>query len=158
MRMRERVHDVDARRRPSYAPFTFKRVGAMDDALLACSVGDIAWLKRCLSSDFNPSTANKEVFTGRMRRKYKLATERSQGLNCLHLASKNGHLDCLRHLLNNCSIGVDETAASSDCTALHLSISTKSSLRSLQCMKLLLERGADQNKCVNVVRLRCRNQ
>lgn len=73
MRMRERVHD----RRPSYAPFTFKRVGAMDDALLACSVGDIAWLKRCLSSDFNPSTANKEVFTGRMRRKYKLATERS---------------------------------------------------------------------------------
>lgn len=69
-----------------------------------------------------------------------------QGLNSLHLAAKNGHLECLRHLLNNCSISVDEAVPSSGQTALHFSISTKNGVSSLQCMKLLLERGADQNK------------
>ena len=71
-----------------------------------------------------------------------------QGLNCLHVAAKNGNLECLRHLLNNCSIGVDDPAIPSGCTALHFSLASTSGLRSLQCMKLLLERGADQNKCV----------
>lgn len=33
----------------------------MNDALLACSVGDIAWLKRCLSSDCDLFTTNKDV-------------------------------------------------------------------------------------------------
>ena len=70
----------------------------------------------------------------------------TQGLNCIHLAAKSGHLECLRYLLNNCSMSVDEPVASSGLTSLHYSISTKNSVRSLQCMKLLLERGADQNK------------
>lgn len=71
-------------------------------------------------------------------------------MNCLHLAAKNGHLDCLRYLLNNCGIDVNEVAAPSGYTALHFSVSTKTSGRgSYQCLKLLLERGTDQNKSVS---------
>ena len=33
----------------------------MNTALLACTVGDAAWLKRCMSSRFDPSTTDKEV-------------------------------------------------------------------------------------------------
>lgn len=128
---------------------------AMNDALLACSVGDIAWLKRCLLSDSDLSTTNKEASILDVRNYVywsALTTRSLQGLNCIHLAAKNGHLDCLRYLLNNCSIAVDETVASSGCTALHFSISTKSGgVKSLQCMKLLLERGADHNKYVYIV-------
>ena len=70
-----------------------------------------------------------------------------QGLNCLQLAAKNGYIDCLRHLLDNYSIEVDEAEVSTGCTALHLSVSAKCNLqRHFQCMKLLLERGADINK------------
>ena len=123
----------------------------MNDALLACSVGDIAWLKRCLSSDCDLFTTNKDV-SYKILVTVTLATIlRLQGLNCLHLAAKNSHLDCLIYLLNNFSITVDEAVPSSGCTALHFSISTKSGgVKSLQCMKLLLERGADHNKYVNV--------
>ena len=82
---------------------------------------------------------------------------RLQGLNCLHLAARNGHIDCLRYLLDNYNIGVDETVASSGCTALHLTISTKSSGKiRLRCMKLLLERGADLDKsaeCLQMIQL-----
>ena len=34
----------------------------MNSALLACSVGDIALLKRCLLSHTSPSATNKEVY------------------------------------------------------------------------------------------------
>lgn len=123
----------------------------MNDALLACSVGDIAWLKRCLSSDCDLFTTNKDVSHSLLvaAALVTMLILRLQGLNCLHLAAKNSHLDCLIYLLNNFSITVDEAVPSSGCTALHFSISTKSgSVKSLQCMKLLLERGADHNKYV----------
>ena len=72
-----------------------------------------------------------------------------KGLNCLHLAAKNGHLDCLRHLLPSSRVDVSRAVLSSGRTALHLAVSSKSgSQRAAQCVKLLLERGADPNKSV----------
>lgn len=45
---------------PSYTPF--HGTAAMDNILLACTVGDIAWLKRCLSADPDHATSrNQEV-------------------------------------------------------------------------------------------------
>jgi hypothetical protein len=101
----------------------------MNTALLACTVGDAAWLKRCMSSRFDPSTTDKE------------------GLTCLHLAAKNGHIDCLRYLLDSCRCDVDEAETTSGRTALHFSVSNRRSPQtSLQVAKLLLERGADPNR------------
>lgn len=121
----------------------------MNNLLLACSVGDIALLKRCLLSRTSPSATNKEVGISKYIDMTRLEIFELQGLSCLHLAAKNGHVDCLGYLLSNCSMDVNKTAAPSGYTALHFSVSTKTSGRtSLQCMKLLLERGTDQNMLV----------
>ena len=70
-----------------------------------------------------------------------------QGLTCLHLAAKNGHVDCLRYLLDSCRCDVDEAETTSGRTALHFSVSHRRSPQtSLQVAKLLLERRADPNR------------
>ena len=73
-----------------------------------------------------------------------------QGVNGLHLAAKNGRLDCMRYLLDNCDISVNESTAPTGNTPLHYSITKRNGRWNLQCMKLLLERGADKNKYVAI--------
>ena len=120
----------------------------MNNALLACTVGDTAWLKRCLSSRFDPSTTDKEVKPQLLALSPGPSDCLSlQGLTCLHLAAKNGHFDCLRLLLDSCRLDADEPDATSGRTALHFSACNKCRLQTgLQITKLLLERGANPNR------------
>ena len=70
-----------------------------------------------------------------------------QGLNGLHVAAKSGRVECMQYLLDNYSIGVNDQATSSGSTALHYCLSPSNGANKiLQCMKVLLERGADKNK------------
>ena len=70
-----------------------------------------------------------------------------QGLNGLHLAAKSGRVECMQYLLDNCSIRVNDQTTSSGSTALHYCLTPSNGAnQSLQCMQLLLERGADKNR------------
>ena len=66
-----------------------------------------------------------------------------QGLNALHLAAKYGQLDCIKYLLDNCSIDVNCVSFSTGSSALHYSIAHTNPTRSLQCTKLLLSRDGN---------------
>lgn len=66
-----------------------------------------------------------------------------QGLNGLHLSAKNGHLDCLKYLLNHSGLDIDTLSEQSKASPLHYSVQVKSGTKMYQCMKLLLDRGAD---------------
>ena len=66
-----------------------------------------------------------------------------QGLNALHLGAKYGQLDSIKYLLDNCSIDVNCVASSTGNSALHYSIAHTNPTRSLQCTKLLLNRGGN---------------
>ena len=48
--------------------------------------------------------------------------------------------------MDNCAVDINAISTGTGNTALHYSISKKAGMKSLQCMKLLLERGADQNR------------
>ncbi len=71
-----------------------------------------------------------------------------QGLTGLHLAAKHGKLDCMRYLLDHCDISVDLLVPHTGNTPLHCSILGKTGGRTVQCMKLLLDRGASRNQYV----------
>ena len=67
----------------------------------------------------------------------------SQGLNGLHLSAKNGHFDCLKYLVNNSDLDIDTLSEQSKASPLHYSVQVKNGTKMYQCMKLLLDKGAD---------------
>ena len=133
-----------------------------NDVLLACTIGDISWLKRGLSGGLKPTTTNEEVSGGgweggsaqsldpRCDTIAVLARtcKSTQGLNGLHLAAKCGQMDCIKYLLDHCGVDVNCAAVSTGSTALHYSIAHANVTRSLQCVKLLLSRGGSHKWCV----------
>lgn len=46
-----------------------------EDLIVACAIGDLAWLKRCLKDGFRTAETN------------------SEGVNALHSAAKHGRLE-----------------------------------------------------------------
>lgn len=66
-----------------------------------------------------------------------------QGLNGLHLAAKNGHSDCLEHLLDSCSLDINANATLDGISPLHCCMLAKSEGKKYHCLKLLLDKGAD---------------
>ena len=126
--------------------------GGHNDVLLACTIGDISWLKRGLSSGLKPTTTNEEV-SGRegllgLGARCDTHYTALQGLNGLHLAAKCGQMDCIKYLLDHCGADVNCAAVSTESTALHYSIAHANVTRSLQCVKLLLSRGGSHKWCV----------
>ena len=71
-----------------------------------------------------------------------------QGSNGLHLAVKNGKLDCSKYLLDNCGINVNDIVLSTGDTAIHCLLSVNNGVKNLKSLMLLLDRGADHNRLV----------
>ena len=73
-----------------------------------------------------------------------------QGSNGFHLAVKNGKLDCIKYLLDNCDINVNDTVLSTGDTAVHCLLSENNEVKNLKSLKLLLDQGADHNRLVKL--------
>lgn len=93
-----------------------------NDQFIAASIGDVEWLKQCI-------------------KKGSIKVDKN-GLTALHLAAMNVHLDCIKLLIEKCDFNVNLTAPN-DCTPLQLAINKKLGKRSLDCVKYLLEKGAN---------------
>lgn len=57
----------------------------------------------------------------------------------------HGRFDCVKYLLDHCGIDVNEPSSDARSTALHYCVSESSGNSSIQCLKVLLERGANQS-------------
>ena len=100
-----------------------------DDSLMASSSGDVTWLEQTLRSNFKKA----------------LSQTRKQGFSTIHLAAMNGHLECLKILIEKQSVPVD-LESETGWRAIHLAINTKNKTRSLKCLMYLLGQGADTSK------------
>lgn len=72
-----------------------------------------------------------------------------QGLPCLHLTAKSGHLDCMRYLLDNFEVDVNHVTELNGNSALHYCITAQFNSKRYLCLKLLVERGANHFMYVN---------
>uniref|UniRef100_H2YP52 Uncharacterized protein n=1 Tax=Ciona savignyi TaxID=51511 RepID=H2YP52_CIOSA len=99
------------------------------DKFLAASIGDVEWLGQSLMDGQDPCGFDKN------------------GLTPLHLAALHGRLDCIRLLIEKYDVDVNVTSATG-WHPIHLSINKESGTNALQCLKYLLECGADVN-CMN---------
>lgn len=71
----------------------------------------------------------------------------SQGLNPIHVAAKYRKLEVLEYLLEHCHIDVDSVAMGSGDTPLHCVLSQADASHAAQCVRLLLKKRADCNRC-----------
>lgn len=72
----------------------------------------------------------------------------TQGQNALHLAAMHGRFDCVKYMLDHCGIDVNEQSSEARSTALHYCVSESSGASCIQCLKILLERGAKHSMYV----------
>lgn len=100
-----------------------------DDSLMASSSGDVTWLEQTLRSNFKKA----------------LSQTKKQGFSTIHLAAMNGHLECLKILIEKQRVPVD-LESGTGWRAVHLAINTKNKTRSLKCLMYLLQQGADPSK------------
>lgn len=104
------------------------------DVFIACSVGDLYWLKKSLPG--------REKLIGKI--------VNQEGLTPLHIAARHKRIEVLEYLLEHCH-RVDTNIACYDTgeTPLH-SVLYNSDLKSqnvvLKCLKLLIQRGANCKK------------
>jgi len=94
------------------------------DEFMAACVGDIKWLHYSLRDGHSPNLFDKD------------------GLAPIHLAALHGKLDCLRLLVENYNVDANLISETGH-HPLMLAINKKNGKAALQCMKYLLERGAD---------------
>ncbi|RDD38316.1 Ankyrin repeat domain-containing protein 53 [Trichoplax sp. H2] len=97
------------------------------DTLMACTVGDMAWLHQSIRQRRPVHQTDKE------------------GLSAIHLAALHGRLDCLMLLVEKQKIDPN-TSNVAGWTPLHLAINNDNSNRSLECVQYLLRAGADPSK------------
>lgn len=94
------------------------------DEFMAAAVGDIKWLHYSLRDGHDPSTFDKH------------------GLAPLHVAAMYGRLECLKVLIQ--TYNVDVNLQSEDgFTALHMAINKNNEMVAYDCIKYLIEQGAE---------------
>ena len=99
------------------------------DEFMAACVGDTKWLHYSLRDGHSPNLFDKD------------------GLAPIHLAALHGKLDCLKLLVENYDVDVNVVSKTGHCP-LMLAINKKNGPAALQCMKYLLDQGADL-ECAN---------
>lgn len=67
-----------------------------------------------------------------------------QGLTALHVAAQHGQLNCLKLLLESCTVDVNASCAHGR-TPLHMALSPESKPNSHCCLTYLLDHGAEPN-------------
>ncbi|KAM3936968.1 ankyrin repeat domain-containing protein 53 [Leptodactylus fuscus] len=101
-------------------------MNVLRDQLMAASIGNVDWLQLSMKMADSPAKADRYGFT------------------VLHMAAIHGRLQCLKLLLED--YGMDVNVASVyGWRALHLVMNQKSGGRAVQCLRYLLQQGADVN-------------
>ncbi|ESO93076.1 hypothetical protein LOTGIDRAFT_232824 [Lottia gigantea] len=95
-----------------------------DDEFMAAAIGDVEWLKQSLKDSGSISNFDKN------------------GLTAFHLAAIHGRLDCLKLCVEKFKFDINQ-ASSTGWRPVHLVISNQTGKRALQCLKYLLEKGAN---------------
>ncbi|XP_072177601.1 uncharacterized protein [Diadema setosum] len=94
------------------------------DEFMAAAIGDTAWLRQSLKGGKNPALFDKN------------------GLSAIHLAALHGRIECLRLLVEKYHVNVN-LASSTGWRPLHLCINSRTGKRALECLRYLLDMGAD---------------
>ncbi|XP_029645172.1 delta-latroinsectotoxin-Lt1a-like [Octopus sinensis] len=95
---------------------------SLDDQFIAAAQGDVEWLKECLDRSIIQYDCD--------------------GFTPVHIAAFNGQLKCLKYLIEEYGCNVDVLSIS-DWTPLLAAVNDSNTQKSLDCLKYLLERGAD---------------
>ncbi|XP_054766573.2 ankyrin repeat domain-containing protein 53-like [Lytechinus pictus] len=101
-----------------------RKVALGGDEFMAAAIGDTAWLRQTLKEGKNPENFDKN------------------GLSAIHLAALHGRIECLKLLVEKYHVSVN-LASSTGWRPIHLCINSRTGKRSLECMKYLLDMGAD---------------
>ncbi|XP_075704758.1 ankyrin repeat domain-containing protein 53 isoform X2 [Rhinoderma darwinii] len=103
-----------------------KNMNVTRDQLMAASIGNVDWLQLCMKATDSQVKADGYGFTA------------------LHMAATHSRLQCLKLLIED--YGMDVNMGSTyGWRALHLVMNQKSGHRTMQCLRYLLQQGADVN-------------
>ncbi|CAF0798567.1 unnamed protein product [Brachionus calyciflorus] len=105
-------------------PETLKR--AVTDACMAAAIGDLEWLKQT----------------------FKISAEKAfdkDGFATIHLAAIHGRLNIIKYLVEEQNFDPNFPSAMHCWYPIHLCISNQIGSRAVECLKYLLEKGADIN-------------
>ncbi|XP_038648930.1 ankyrin repeat domain-containing protein 53 [Scyliorhinus canicula] len=108
----------------------WNRGAMLSDELMAATVGDADWLRLSLN-----------------KAKGKIAVDQN-GYNAVHLAARNGRLECLKVLVEDYNMDVN-LANPKGWSPIHLILNKECQFRALKCLKYLLSIGADPNVQTN---------
>ena len=100
---------------------TLHSMNSPEDLFLACTIGDLSWLRACVEQD----TLNPVLLRDK------------NGLTCLHLAALNSRPSCVEYLIEQ-GLSPGELTEKTGDNALHFVVARKSGHRGLQSLKLLL--------------------
>ncbi|KAM4706565.1 ankyrin repeat domain-containing protein 53 [Discoglossus pictus] len=96
------------------------------DQLTAAAIGNLNWLQLSIKNAYGEVKSDRHGFTA------------------MHLAALHGRLQCLKLLVEDFKLSVD-LPSHSGWRALHLVLNQKSGSRALDCVRYLIEQGADVN-------------
>ncbi|XP_063781377.1 ankyrin repeat domain-containing protein 53 isoform X2 [Pseudophryne corroboree] len=107
--------------------------GTANDQLIAASIGNVAWLQLSINTAESQLKTDKEGFTA------------------LHMAALHAQLQCLQLLIEGHKMDVNFPSRLG-LRPLHLVLNRKNGVRTLACVRYLLQQGADVNaQCKNNV-------
>ena len=124
-------------------PETLKR--ANNDAWMAAAIGDLEWLKNSLKIsteivfDKNVNVSHYVIFFDEFRVCFIF-----KGFATIHLACIHGRLNIMKYLIEDQKLDINLRSSQGWCP-LHLCINNQIGAKAVECLKYLIEQGADIN-------------